>query len=456
VVTPETWFTRAGDADLAYQVFGAGPLDIVGTFGWVSHLEAMWELPESARFLERLAAMGRVIWYDKRGTGMSERVPEPSSLEVMADDVVAVMDAAGSERAVVLGWLEAGAVSLTVAARHPERVRAVVAGETLAVGRPVDDHVWGLDPDLIEGIARSIEGGGWGQGHVLAVAAPSVADDPRIQRWWRRLERLASTPSMAANLLRTNLAVDLRPHLHAVQAPVLLLHRRGVSLLPEAALRWLADQLPDARLVLVEGSDVAANLSDPDQICDEIEDFLLGTRAGGASDLAVRTVLFLDLVGSTDRVAAIGDAGWRDLLDSHRRDVRRLLGRYGGVEVDTAGDGFLASFTSPSRAVRCAAEAVAETEALGLGLRAGLHTAEVRVRGDAVVGVGVHVGARIGALADHGEVYVSSTVRDLTLGSGLVFTSVGEHELRGVPGRWEVLRFEPDVGGQASPDEGSG
>lgn len=440
-MTPDTRFIRSGDIDLAYQVFGEGPVDIVGTFGWVSHLEAMWELPESARFLERLGRMGRVIWYDKRGTGLSDRIPVPSSLEVMAEDVIAVMDAAGSRRAVVLGWLEAGALALTVAALHPDRVAAVVAGETLAVGRADAEHPWGLDPAVVESVATTIETGGWGEGHVLAVAAPSVSDDPRIRRWWQRLERVASTPSMAANLLRTYLGFDLRPHLDAVTAPVLLVHRKGVPLIPVAGLRWLADRLADAQLVEVDGVDLAANLSDPDQICDEIEDFLLGTRLGATADVAVRTVLFLDLVGSTAQAAADGDATWRDRLDSHRRDVRALLTRFAGTEVDTAGDGFLATFTSPSAAVRCAAAAVAETTRQGMGLRAGVHTAELRVRDGAVVGVGVHVGARIAATAGRGEVCVSGTVRDLVLGGELRFTSTGTHELAGVPGRWEILRL---------------
>jgi class 3 adenylate cyclase len=439
-VTPETRFARTDGIDLAYQVFGEGPIDLVGTFGWVSHLEAMWELPESARFLERLAGIGRVIWFDKRGTGMSDRVPEPSSLEVMAEDVVAVMDAAGSERAVVVGWLEAGALALAVAGLHPERVRAVVAGETTAVGRPVEGHPWGLDPELVEGVASMLESGGWGEGHVLSIAAPSVADVPRIQHWWRRLERIAATPSMAANMLRTNLGFDVRPHLPTVTCPVLLVHRSGVPLIPTEGLRWLADQLHDARLVEVDGVDLAANLSDPDQICDEIEEFLLGTRQGGRGDLAVRTVLFLDLVASTAQAAAVGDAAWRDLLASHRADVRRSLARHEGTEVDTAGDGFLATFSVPSQAVRCALELVDEAEQQGIGLRAGVHTAEVRCRGDGVVGVGVHVGARVAALAARGEVLVSGTVRDLTLGAGLELTSLGEHGLAGVPGTWEVLR----------------
>jgi class 3 adenylate cyclase len=439
-VSPETRFARTDGIDLAYQVFGEGPIDLVGTFGWVSHLEAMWELPESARFLERLAGIGRVIWFDKRGTGMSDRVPAPSSLEVMAEDVVAVMDAAGSERAVVVGWLEAGALALAVAGMHPERVRAVVAGETLAVGRPVEGHPWGLDPVLVESVASMLETGGWGEGHVLAIAAPSVAEVPRIQHWWRRLERTAATPSMAANMLRTNLGFDVRPHLPTVTCPVLLVHRSGVPLIPVGGLRWLADHLADARLVEVEGVDLAANLSDPDQICDEIEEFLLGTRQGGLGDLAVRTVLFLDLVGSTAQAASVGDAAWRDLLASHRGDVRRALARHEGTEVDTAGDGFLATFPVPSVAVRCALEILDEAEQQGIGLRAGVHTAEVRCRGESVVGVGVHVGARIAALAGPGELLVSGTVRDLTLGAGLELTSLGERELAGVPGTWEVLR----------------
>jgi pimeloyl-ACP methyl ester carboxylesterase len=439
--TPETRFVRADGVDLAYQVFGDGPIDIVGSFGWVSHLDVTWELPESARFLERLGAMGRVIWYDKRGTGMSDRVPEPAPLDVMADDVVTVMDAAGSRTAVVVGWLEAGAVALTVAARHPQRVRAVVAGETTAAGRASADHPWGLNPVVVERIAATIESGGWGKAQLLALAAPSVARLPRIQTWWQRLERTAATPSMAANLLRTNLSLDLRAELGDVRVPVLLVHREEVTLIPGEGMQWLADHLPDARLVELPGADIAAYFADPDAVCDEIEEFLHGTRLGASSDLAVRTVAFFDLVDSTGQASAMGDARWCDLLESHRRDLRRLLTRYDGVEVDTAGDGLLASFAVPSLAVRCATAAVIDAERQGIGLRAGVHTAELRARGSALFGVGVHVGARIAALAGSGEVYVTSTVRDLLLGAQLGFASLGEHELRGVPGRWEVLRI---------------
>jgi class 3 adenylate cyclase len=450
-VTAETRFVRVGEVDLAYQVFGDGPVDLIGTFGWVSHLEAMWELPESARFLERLAGMARVVWFDKRGTGLSDRSSGTVPVEVLADDMVAILDDVGSERAVALGWLEAGATALALAARHPDRVQAVVAGETVAVGRSEDVPAIGLDCASIDAVAGWLEVGAWGQGAVLALAAPSLADEPRIRRWWQRLERTAATPSVAAHLLRTTLELDLRPFLDDVRAPVLLLHRRDVPLVPSEGMRWLAEQLPDARLVELEGTDLAAYFGDTDAVCDEIEEFLHGTRHGSAADLAVRTVVFLDLVGSTERAAALGDAAWCAVLDSHRQDVRRLLTRHGGVEVDTAGDGIFASFRSPSHAVRFAADAVADAAAQGTRLRVGVHTAEVEVRGSSMVGVGVHVGARVAALAGAGEVLVSSTVRDLVLGSGLAFASIGTHELRGVPGRWEILRLDDDRRGCSRP-----
>ncbi|MPV38542.1 adenylate/guanylate cyclase domain-containing protein [Georgenia subflava] len=430
---------RSGEVDIAYQVVGAGQRDVVVGIGWVSHLELLWELPESVHFLERLAGLGRLILYDARGTGLSDRPGGAPEVHDLVPDLVAVLDAAGSTRAVVVGWLDKAALALALAATHPERVEALVLGEPMAstVARP--GHPDGLEPAVLETLASAVESGSWGTGALLPWIAPSVADEPRIAAWWRRWERMSATPNTAAGLLRLLLDVDVRALLPRVRARTLLIHRAGTALVPAAAVRWLADALPDARYTELEGTDLAAFFGDTDTLMDEIEDFVSGTRTGADVDRALATMLVTDLVGSTAQAAALGDRRWRELLDWHHQEVRRLLARYGGTEIDTAGDGFLAVFDLPSRAISCALALSDHLAGHRLGVRAGLHTGEVVRAGTAVRGVAVHVAARVAALGGAGEVLVSGTVRDLVLGSGVMLTPRGTHELHGVPGTWEVL-----------------
>jgi class 3 adenylate cyclase len=437
VSTSEIRFTRSGTVDLAYQVVGEGPLDIVLMIGWVSHLEILRELPEAAQFVDRFAAMGRVVLFDKRGTGLSDRPPGPSTYEEMVPDVLAVMDAVGMERAVLVGWVDAAALALVVAAAHPDRVRALVLGEVVATFTSDDDHPWGADPDVLDALAAAIESA-WGQAILLPLIAPSVAGDERIVAWFRRLERMSATPSMAGNLLRTGFT-DVRPWLARVTAPALLVHRRDAPLVPGDAMRWLASQLPDARFVEVPGDQTPGYLGDVDGLMDEIEDFLVGTRVGSVAFRRVVTVLFSDVVGSTERAAAVGDRRWHDLLQSHRREVRRLLAGYGGTEVDTAGDGFLVAFDSPTSAIRCGLAMCEASRAAGLDIRIGLHAGEVHCQADGVTGLAVHIGARVAAVAGAGEVLASQTIRDLVIGSDFEFSDHGRHRLKGVPGEWELF-----------------
>lgn len=409
--------------------------------GWVSHLEVLWELPEVRHFIERLAGMGRVVLFDKRGTGLSDR-PPITSLEEMVPDVLAIMDAIEMERSVLVGWSDAAALSLMVAAAHPDRVRALVLGEVLATGTPDATHPWGVNPEAMDALIRSLELGSWGQGVMLSVLAPSLAGDERILAWFRRLERMSATPTVAADLLRRIMATDVRSLLQGIETPALLVHRRDAQLIPAEAMQWLATALPNGRYAGVPGDQITGYLGDVDALMDEIEEFLHGTRLGSTASRRVASVLFSDVVGSTMKSAEVGDRVWQQLLESHRLEVRRLLGRWGGREIDTAGDGFLATFDSPTRAIRCGVAMCATSREGGLEIRVGIHAGEVVFETDDITGIAVHIGARVMSLAGPGEVLVSQTVRDLVIGSDIGLESRGRRELKGVPGLWEVFAVE--------------
>ena len=436
---PQTRFVRSGEVDLAYQVFGAGE-DLVLISGGPSHLEVAWELAELAAFLDRLASFRRVIIFDKRGTGMSDPVPGVPALEEHVDDVITVMDAAGSARACVMGWFDAAFVAAMFAATYPERVSALILGglwlKALA-GRP---ETLTPDPDVAKIYTDWIESG-WRHGALAEVLAPSYADDERFRSWWRRFEVYSATPAAAAGLLRWAATFDPAPILPAIQAPTLV-PDRALDYTDQQSRRLAAAQIPDARYVLLPGTDALPYLGDADAILDEIEEFLTGARGTAVSDRSLATVLFTDIVGSTERAHQLGDRRWRYLLEDHHAHVRRLLKRFRGVEVDTAGDGFFATFDGPARAIRCACairDAVAD---LGIEIRAGLHTGEVERRGGEVTGLAVHVGARVAALAGAGEVLVTSTVQMLVLGSGIGFADRGSHTLKGVPDQWRLFAVE--------------
>nr|WP_281497109.1 adenylate/guanylate cyclase domain-containing protein [Ornithinimicrobium sp. F0845] len=446
-------YARSGAVDIAYQTAGSGPRDVVVGIGWVSHLELLWELPETVHFLERLAGLGRLIVYDARGTGLSDRPTDAPSVDDLVPDLVAVLDAAGSERAIVVGWLDKAAVALALAARHPERVEALVLGEAMASTRPRPGHPAGLEPAAVERLAAAVEQGEWGSGHLLPWIAPGASQEPRVAAWWRRWERMSATPNAAAALLRLLLEVDVRELLDRVRVPVLVLHRRGNDFVPAAAVRWLAEHLPDARYVEVPGDELAAFFGDTDTLMDEVEEFVAGTRTGADGDRMVATLLMTDVVGSTARAAALGDRRWRELLDWHHQEVRALLARHGGTEIDTAGDGFLALFDLPSRAITCAIAISEHLHRHGTDIRAGLHSGEVIRSGGEVRGVAVHVAARVAALGGAGDVLVTGTVRDLVLGSGRELRPHGTHVLSGVPGRWEVFAADHDQAPQDRPGD---
>jgi pimeloyl-ACP methyl ester carboxylesterase len=437
----ETRFIRVGEVDIAYQVAGAaGGLDLVFVPGWVSHLEVMWELPEFARFLDRLAAMGRLILFDKRGTGLSDRVAGVPTLEERAEDIAAVMAAAGSGRAAIAAWGEGAGIAAMFAATYPERVTALVLG-SLPLKMTGGALSLVLDPAMMRALSDAVETG-WGQASLVPLLAPSRADDTRFVSWYRRWERLSSTPSAAAATLRWAMESDLGPILPSIQARTLIVHRTGNALVDLESARAVARLIPGARCVELPGDDDLPYVGDSEILLDVVQEFLTGVQGTADLDRSLATVLFTDIVGSTQKAGQLGDRRWGYLLAEHHARTRRLLDRFHGSEVDTAGDGFFATFDGPARAIRCACAIRDAVRDIGIEIRAGLHTGEVERKGRSVAGLAVHVGARVGALAQASEVLVTSTVQMLVLGSGISFSDRGLHKLKGVPDEWQLFAVE--------------
>jgi class 3 adenylate cyclase len=431
-VTAPIRYARSGDVNIAYQVTGDGPFDLVLVHGFFSHLEIDWELPALAHFHERLGTLARLVRLDKRGTGLSDRGVGLPDFETRMDDVRAVLDAVGSESAALLGYSEGGPMCVLFAATYPERTRALVLYGTYAKrSDPDDDYPWAPTREARARVAQELEEG-WGENVDLSSMWPS-ADDAEVA-WANRRGRASLSPSGARDLILMNSKADVRHVLPSVQCPTLVLHRTGDLDARVEEGRYIAAHIPGARFVELAGDDHVP-LVDPDQILDEVEEFLTGTRPTPASDRVLATVLFTDLVGSTERAQSLGDARWAELVSAHHAAVRRELERFSGEEIDTAGDGFFATFDGPARAIRCALGIREALGALGLEVRAGVHTGEVeRPMGEKPRGIAVHAGARVMAAAGGGEVLVSSTTRDLVAGSGLEFEDRGEHELKGIEG----------------------
>jgi class 3 adenylate cyclase len=421
-------YTKSGDVNIAYQVTGDGPLDLVLVPGFVSHLELDWDEPRSARFLERLASFARLIRFDKRGTGLSDRPGGLPDLETRMDDVRAVMDAVGSERAALFGYSEGAPLAILFAATYPERTSALVVYGGYARRIRTDDYPWAPTADERRAYAEQVERE-WGEDAELGTMAPN-ADAP-LRRWWAARARAAASPGAARALVEMNSLVDVRDVLPAVSVPTLVLHRTGDRDSRPDEGRYIADRIPGARFVELQGEDHVPWI-DVDEILDEVEEFLTGARPAAAPNRVLATVLFTDLVGSTEAAAALGDRAWADLLAAHHRTVRRALERFEGEEIDTAGDGFLAVFDGPARAVRCALAIRDDVAALGLEVRAGAHTGEVERVDGSVRGIAVHLAARVMSQAAAQEVLVTSTTRDLVAGSGLAFADRGERVLKGI------------------------
>jgi class 3 adenylate cyclase len=439
-VQPETRYAKNGDLNIAYQVLGEGPFDLVLVPGFVSNVDAAWMDPGFTRFLRGLASFSRLIIFDKRGTGLSDPVAGVPTLEDRMDDVRAVMDAAGSERAAFFGLSEGGPMSILFAATHPERTTGLVLYGTFAVGPLVaDDNPGGprwaeVDTWINDAIDH------WGEGRTLPFFNPSVADDPVFRRGWGRFERAALSPGMARALWQMVRHIDVRRVLPTIRVPTLVIRRSG-DFMPLPLHRQLAETVPGAQYVELEGDHIP-NTGDIEAIVDEVRAFLTGVREGPRVDRVLATVLFTDIVGSTERAARLGDRQWRTLLESHQEVVRGELARFRGHEVKTLGDGFLATFDGPARAIRSAVAIRDGVRRLGIELKSGLHTGECELMDDDVGGIAVHIGARVAASASPGEILVSSTVKDLVAGSGLRFADRGARSLHGVPGEWRLFAVE--------------
>jgi pimeloyl-ACP methyl ester carboxylesterase len=431
VQLPATRYATTTDGvNLAYQAVGAGPPDIVFSPGFVTHVEYGWDEPRMAAFLDRLASFSRLCIFDQRGTGLSDPISlhDPPSLEVYARDIGAVMDAAGSERTVLLGASTGGAASMLFAATCPARVSALVLVNTTAQ--------WTRGPDRATATERERN---WGTGGGFELIAPSVAHDSDFLEWAARFERLAASPGTARLMRELFWAVDVSDVLPAIHVPTLVLHRSGNRMLEIEHARHLVEHIPDAVLVELPGEDFLFQVGDADALLDEIEEFVTGVRRGPAVDRVLSTILFTDIVGSTTEATRLGDRRWTELLDRYDALVRRQLTRFRGREIKTTGDGTLATFDGPARAIQCATAIRDGVRGLGVRIRAGIHTGEIALRGRDIAGIAVVVAQRVSALAGADEVLVSRTVVDLVAGSGILFIERGAHQLRGVHGEWDVF-----------------
>ena len=443
---PVTRYAKSGEYSIAYQIVGDSPLDLVYVPGFVSHVEAVWEDPDYARFLDRLASFSRLIIFDKRGTSLSDRVPVKllPTLEERMDDVRAVMDAADSERAALFGVSEGGPMSMLFATTYPERVSALALYGTYAKRVRAADYPWA--PTLEEHQDRlDVVERDWGGPVDLEAWAPSNVNDERFKRWWAQYLRLGASPAAARAVLEMTLEIDVRDILPAIRVPTLVMHRTGDRRIDVGGSRYLAERIPNAHFVELDGVDHLIWVGDYEAVAEEIGEFLTGTRQAAEPSRVLATVLFTDMVESTSRAVALGDARWRALISDHDRLVRAQLARFRGREIDRRGDGFLAIFDGPARAIRCALSIIERVHELGIQVRAGLHTGELDIIESGVAGIAVHTGARVMSLAGADEVLITSTVRDLVAGSGLSFSDRGIHELKGVPGSWRILRVEPDA-----------
>jgi class 3 adenylate cyclase len=433
-------YAKSGDIYLAYRIFGDGPRDIVLFPGTLSHVEMTWEMPSNAHLVKRLSSFARVIVFDKRGQGLSDRVaPSEQTVEERIGDLRAVMDAAGSQRATIYGSSEGGPASLMFAATYPERTASLALFATFPC---IKDPPWAMPREEWGGLLKSWEEH-WGEGIVLQRNAPSVWGNETVCRVIGRWERATASPGSISALMWNNYDLDCRPILPAIRVPTLVMHRVGDSMVPFACGRYLAAHIPGAKLIEMPGTDHAILDSDShDFVADQIEELVTGQRHVHETDRVLATVMFTDIVSSTRHAAELGDSRWRSLRENWFSIVRKELAAFRGHEANTAGDGLLATFDGPARAIRCACSIRDRVSSLGLQVRTGLHTGECELDGDDVVGLAVHIGARVASMAEPSEVMVSSTVKDLVAGAGIGFTERGAHTLKGVPGEWRLFAVQ--------------
>ncbi len=436
--TPETMYAKSGDVHIGYQVFGNGKIDLVFVPGWVSHIEYAWEDPLFAQGLERLASFARVIWFDKRGTGLSDRVSELPTLEQRMDDIRAVMDAVGVEKAALFGLSEGGSMCALFAATHSKRCTSLVLYGSFAKRVWSEDYPWAPAPEERQKWIDTLERG-WGEDVELSTLAPSRQNDETFKHWFATYGRMSASPGAAVALANMNTHIDIRDILPAIHVPTLVLHRTGDLDVNVGNGRYLAGIIPGAKFVELLGNDHLLFAGDLDGVLDEVEEFLTGEKRIPTIDRVLATIMFTDIVSSTKSLSDKGDSEWRLILDKHNDLVRRQLVRFSGREIKTTGDGFLASFDGPARGIRCACAIRDGIQALGISIRAGLHTGECEVTGDDIEGLSVHIASRIADKAQEKEVLVSSTVKDLVSGSGIQFKDRGSHVLKGVHGRWHLF-----------------
>ncbi len=434
---PTTRYAKSGDVHVAYQLFGDGPKNLVFVPGFISHIENYWDEPRCARWLDRLATFARVVIFDKRGTGLSDRAGNLPSMDQRMDDVRAVMDAAGMEEAIVLGISEGGSLASLFAAHHPERCQGLIL-----YGAFAKFTSWFPTDEALEGLFQYIDKA-WGSGESLPMFAPSMVGDAAFQNWWGKFERLGANPGAAAEIMRMNSEIDISDVLPTIQVPTLVLHRTEDISVDVAGGRMLADLIPNARILEYTGSDHIIFVGDnTDEIASDIESFVTGSVSTPRLDRVLATVLFTDIVGSTAKAEAMGDQAWNDLIAVHDKTVRQEFARFRGREVKSLGDGFLATFDGPARAIHCAQAVCHRVAQIGLDVRIGVHTGEVEVTGDDVRGIAVNIASRISDLGNEADVLVSRTVKDLVAGSGIRFSSFGTHKLKGVPDEWAVFKSE--------------
>jgi class 3 adenylate cyclase len=437
---PQTRYAKSGDVHIAYQVMGEGPSDLIFVPGWISHIDLSWEQPAIASFFERLSNFSRLIIFDKRGTGLSDRVADKElpTLEQRMDDVRAVMDAVGSERATLVGYSEGGPMAALFAATYPHRTTALVLYGSYARWTRDDDYPWAMTTAEHEAAMQVLEQN-WGTAVGLKTFAPSIAKDESARASWAKYLRASAGPSAAIALYRMNIQIDIRSILPAIRIPTLVLHRAGDRLVDVGSGRYLAKHIAGARYIELPGDDHLFHVGDVQRVEAEIEEFVTGARPRIDEDTVLATVMFVDIVDSTQRATALGDEMWRHLLEQYMQRVERQVTHYRGKVLDTAGDGVFASFDGPARGIRCARAIQDEAADLGMKMRCGVHTGECQVSGSKVAGIAVHIGARIASLANPDEILVSETVKSLVVGAGLKFSDRGCHPLKGVEGDWRLF-----------------
>lgn len=436
-VIPQTKYAKSDNISIAYQVTGQGPLDLIFAMGWVSNIECMWEDPSFNQFLSRLASFSRLILFDKRGTGLSDKVSSLPTLEQRMDDVRAVMDAVGSKKAALLGVSEGGPMCALFAATYPERTEALIMYGSYAKRIWDPEYPWAPTPEERQRFYDAIQNG-WGGPVQVDILAPTQSQNEIFKQWWATYLRRSASPADALALAKMNTQIDIRNILPAIHVPTLIIHRTGDIDIDVNGSRYIASQIPGARIVELSGKDHLLWVGNYEEILDEIEVFLTGELKHAETERVLATVLFTDIVNSTNHAIQLGDERWRHLLNTHHILVRKELVRFRGREIDTSGDGFFAIFEGPARAIRCACAIRDSVRGLGINIRAGLHTGECELMENNVAGIAVHLGARVMSKAGPGEVLVSGTLKDLVAGSGIQFESRGKNTLKGIPGTWEL------------------